>query len=190
MKQFFFHAQNDSKSKGFTFIEVLIVVIIISVLAAIAMYMFRSQRLEALNAAALTAIKDVSNLQQALYAEYEKYGTTRTNQNQRARRKGDVVSGTNAVYLVTKQNSSSNPERLEFILSQDVRMVVAADSTYQSFVITTKHTNGDRRYCYDSESGAVYYDNLYAAGTELTRGKALSAQLDRDDCANAGMSAL
>ena len=50
-------------------------------------------------------------------------------------------------------------------------MVVASDNknTLQSFVITTKHLNGDRRYCYDSEGSAIYYDNEVEAGTKIEK---------------------
>jgi len=189
MRQALYQAplRDDDKSKGFTLIELLVVIGIMAILASIALIMLRGQHVIAMNSAALSDLNTTTKHEEGLYVDYDYYGSTRSNQNNRARNgKGDAVAGTGAVYLVTRQNSSSNPERMEFRLSENVRMVVAMDNTYQSYVITAKHTDGDRRYCYDSDSGAIYYDNRYAAGTQLTRGRAVAAQLNRDDCARIG----
>lgn len=183
---------NGYQVKGFSLIELMGVIGIIAILASIAMIMIGNSRTKAFNSAALSDVKTIINHEEALYLDYGVYGTTHTKQTKKAKKKGKLITGTNTGYLVTNNNSSSNPENIEFRPSEDVSIVVASESKndLQSFVITAKHLNGDRRYCFDSEGSTIYYDNTIAAGTKLKRNKAISAKLNRDDCANAGMSPL
>jgi len=191
MRQVLYRAplRDDDRPKGFTLIELLVVIGIMAILASIALIMLRGQHVIAMNSAALSDLNTITKHEEGLYVDYDVYGTTHTNQTKNAKKKGKVITGPDAGYLVTNSNSSSNSEYIEFRLSEDVSMVVASDNknTLQSYVITAKHLDGDRRYCFDSEGSAIYYDNEVAAGTKLKKNKAISATLNRNDCDNAGM---
>ncbi|NWF36876.1 prepilin-type N-terminal cleavage/methylation domain-containing protein [Mariprofundus sp. KV] len=183
-------ATGDKQARGFTLIEIMTVMAIIGILASIAVVFFGNQRTNAFNASALAAVNEVLKKNELLFVEFATYGTTRTRATQKARKKGDLITAPATGYLATSQNSKNNPQYVAFTLSEGVSVVVAADSTYASFVITAKHISGDLRYCYDSESNAIYYDNKYAVGTALTRGRALASVLNRNDCEKARMTAL
>jgi len=193
MSQTYYQLQvEDGKQpEGFTLIEILAVIGIIGILASIAVVAFHGQRTSAINTTALTLVGDIAKLEALLFLDASEYGTTHTKSRAKAKKKGRLITGgTMSGYLVTSQNSSSNPQFREFQLSEGVSVVVAADSNYQSYVITTKHVMGDRRYCFDSDSSKTYYDNKYAAGKALKRSGAISATLNSDDCASANMAEL
>jgi len=171
MKQAYDQLQvkGDKRSKGFSLIEVMIVIAILGILATISVVAFQHQRINAFNSAALTVLGTIAKHEESLFLDASAYGTTNTDSTAVAQGKGSLITGGAAAgYLVSSQNSSSNPQFREFWVSEGVSVVVAADSTYQSFVVTSKHASGDRRYCFDSESGKIYYDYTYVAGQALT----------------------
>jgi len=172
-----------NKIRGFTLIEVMSVVAIIGILASIAIVMIGNQRTKAFNASALSVVNEVMKKNALLFSDHSKYGTTRIKTTQKGRRVGVAVTGgETGGSLNTPNNSRKNPEYATISLSEGVTVVVAADSTFQSFVVTAKHLSGDRRFCYDSEGDGIKYDTRFAPGKALTRGRAFRSKLNSDDC--------
>ncbi|MDX8384092.1 MAG: prepilin-type N-terminal cleavage/methylation domain-containing protein [Ghiorsea sp.] len=113
----------ESKQKGFTLIELMIVIAIIGILASIAIPQFASFRVKAFNAAAQADIKNGNTVIEAIYSDVFSYPVST---------KGTVTAA--------KFNWSSD---VFWAASKDVTLGHATSSTVAKYAISSKHKAGD-----------------------------------------------
>jgi prepilin-type N-terminal cleavage/methylation domain-containing protein len=170
--------------KGFTLIELLIVVAIIAILAAIAIPQFAAYRMRGYNAAANTDIRNAKTAQEALFADYQTYGRTQT-MDTLANAAGTSGAGvliagplvaataTLAGGMITGDNTAGQHVAVGTGLSNNVgfvstNMAPASGTASPSYVMATKHMQGDREFGTETESTAIVYAaNGAWAGTAL-----------------------
>lgn len=172
-------------NKGFTLIELLIVVAIIAILAAIAIPQFAAYRMRGYNAAANTDIRNSKTAQEALFADYQTYGKTQAAATLAAAAgttgagvllTGPLVAATATLAggMITGDNTSGQHVAVGTGLSNNVgfvstSMTPASGSASPSYVMATKHMQGDREFGTETESTAIVYAaNGAWAGTQLT----------------------
>lgn len=147
--------------KGFTLIELLIVVAIIAILAAIAIPQFAQYRIKGYNSSALTDLRNARTTQEALFADYQRYG--------RSEAAALPGTGVGAGALLTGPGLAAKPNILTLTDAQTVvrgiqtptgtgvTMIVSHDTPGESsFTGAAKHTQGNVTYAVDSDSTATY----------------------------------
>jgi prepilin-type N-terminal cleavage/methylation domain-containing protein len=153
------------KKKGFTLIELLIVVAIIAILAAIAIPQFAAYRIKGYNAAASSDIRNGKTAEEALYADFQAYGSTAGN---------GVITTSPAT--ITTTDSSNQQRSLDTSLSNNVAIQaftnVGAGLAGANYLIFTKHKQGDRIFAADSN----YTTIQWYAGTNAVAGSDLPSQ--------------
>jgi prepilin-type N-terminal cleavage/methylation domain-containing protein len=150
--------------KGFTLIELLIVVAIIAILAAIAIPQFAQYRIKGYNASALTDLRNVRTSEEALFADWQRYGASE-----------NVVllavtgAGGAGTLLLGPTNPATNPTILgttdtvgtargiEIAVGNNINVQAGTDiPAYGSFILASKNVSGDTLYGADSDSTANY----------------------------------
>ena len=115
------------KDAGFTLIELMIVIAIIGILAAIAIPQFSAYRKRSYNAGAEADLRNAATAQEAYFVDFSTYGDD-----------VDKISGsTYGLYTTDKVTVG----------------VVSADT--QNYVMTSKHSSGDRTYTIAGPGGSV-----------------------------------
>jgi len=127
--------------KGFTLIELLIVIAIIAILAAIAIPQFAKYRIRAYNGAAESDLRNARTTEEAFFADWQTYGAT-----------DDAVISPDSVVI------SDGVHTETFTLSARVGIQINCDNNYTSYVMVTKHTNGDTYYGADSDVQGIYFN--------------------------------
>ena len=158
-----------SNQKGFTLIELLIVVAIIGILAAIAIPQFASYRIRAFNSSALSDVRNISTSQEALFADSQGYGSldaTATGSVLVAKvavagpflQEGPMEGATQGVkgsYLYNELGaipvSLSNGVSVGFTATVSAAPVLAT-----SYLLASKHLQGDNAFGRESESSAAW----------------------------------
>lgn len=180
------------KEEGFTLIELLIVVAIIAILAAIAIPQFSAYRVRGFNAAANSDVRNAKTSEEALFADFQTYGKTE-NQTSLAGATATTGVGTlllgplpaaTATVVASGSGLLSGPRSSDGLavavgvaLSNGVNMAsvsaapVAPTLSSVSYILATKHTQGDREFAAETESTSLMYcQNGTWAGTALAAG--------------------
>jgi type IV pilus assembly protein PilA len=115
------------KNEGFTLIELMIVIAIIGILAAIAIPQFSAYRKRSYNAGAEADLRNAATAQEAYFVDFSTYGDT----------VAKISGATYGLYTTDKVTVG----------------VVSADT--QGYVMTSKHSSGDRTYSIAGPGGSV-----------------------------------
>jgi prepilin-type N-terminal cleavage/methylation domain-containing protein len=155
--------------KGFTLIELLIVVAIIAILAAIAIPQFAQYRIKGYNASAMTDVRNVRTSEEALFADWQRYGMTffgpspilpgpGTNGAMGLMLTGPTDPTANETILTT--NDAVGSQRgLDIAVGNNINLQAgteAGPNPNQSYTIASKNIAGDTMYGADSDSTANF----------------------------------
>jgi len=173
--------QRDKKEKGFTLIELMIVVAIIGILAAIAIPQFAAYRVRAFNSAGESDLRNMKLAEEALFADFQAYGTTGLTTVAGAAGAGGVLTIASVGPVVATSNNgvAGAVEELAIGISNNVSLVASTDAGEASFTAFTGHLQGDRVFGMDSDATAIYWASK--ASGEAWVDPALASVVGADD---------
>jgi len=146
--------------KGFTLIELMIVVAIIGILAAIAIPQFSNYRIKAFNAAAVSDLHTARLAEEALFADYQVYGSTALTG---AKGTAAAVTGASVKPVVATQTAG---QEAPLSISNNVTLFAETASSASIAGIVAQHKNGDKSvYAQTDLSGT--YSKAATPGTAL-----------------------
>jgi prepilin-type N-terminal cleavage/methylation domain-containing protein len=156
-------AKVSKGERGFTLVELLIVVAIIGILAAIAIPQFAAYRVRSFNSSSISDLRNARTTQEALFADWQRYGTSEV-----AALPGAGASGAGALLtgptsaanslILTLTDAVATARGMSVAVGNNVNMVANTDATYTSFTVIAKHAQGDAGYGADSDNTANYRD--------------------------------
>jgi len=138
------------KEQGFTLIELMIVVAIIGILAAIAIPQFSNYRTKAFNAAAISDLHTARLAEEAVFADYQKYGATV------ATDVGAVVGGaalTANGWIATTTSGQSAPISISKNVTLHAKVLTA---TLATATVTSQHASGDKSYAAETDQSGTF----------------------------------
>jgi len=150
--------------KGFTLIELMIVVAIIGILAAIAIPQFASYRIKAFNSAAVSDIHTARLSEEALFADFQAYGSTALTGVA-----GSAAAVTGASVKPVVATTVAGQEA-PLSISKNVTLFAEVDSTNVTAAIAAQHLNGDKSYTAQTDFSGIYW-------VTATPGTALAAKV-------------
>ena len=116
------------KDAGFTLIELMIVIAIIGILAAIAIPQFSAYRKRSYNAGAEADLRNAATAQEAYFVDFSTYATAPTSK---------ISGSTYGLYTTDKVTVG----------------IVSGDT--ERYIMTSKHSSGDRTYTIAGPGGSV-----------------------------------
>jgi prepilin-type N-terminal cleavage/methylation domain-containing protein len=165
--------KNKKSKKGFTLIELLIVVAIIAILAAIAIPQFAAYRIRGYNAAANSDLRNAKTAEEAMYADFQAYGSNVANSGT-----GSPVTNTMTLYTqdttpIERQLTTglSNNVLAAANGSENIQVPAIYSERWQNYTAFAKHTAGDRIFGADNAMSSLYWKlgsvSTGLAGTDL-----------------------
>jgi len=154
--------------KGFTLIELLIVVAIIAILAAIAIPQFSQYRIKGYNASALTDLRNTRTSEEALYADWQRYGVSAKGAAPFLPGPGSaggpgvlLLGPTNPAInetILTTNDPNGTPRGLDIAVGNNINLQANTDAVAPNgtYTIAAKNVAGDTVYGADSDSTANF----------------------------------
>jgi len=140
------------KEKGFTLIELMIVVAIIGILAAIAIPQFSNYRTKAFNAAAVSDLHTARLAQEAVFADYQKYGVSALTGATTAA----VVNSSQVSPVITTGTAN---EEAPITLSKNVSLAAGVNTGNSVAATITQHAQGDKEYFVQTDLSGSFQKN-------------------------------
>ena len=150
----------NTKEKGFTLIELMIVVAIIGILAAIAIPQFSNYRTKAFNSAAISDLHTARLAEEAVFADYQQYGASAAT---------GAAGVTGGVALTTNGDiatgTAGNASPVTISNNVTLQAIVDGIATGTTATITTQHASGDKSYVGETDQSGTFQSTVTVGAT-------------------------